>query len=212
MRISGATGPAASEGPAAREPSPPRRRRAGGTATSAFGVSRLESHDSTEFYRRFTAPVVCDDDAVCHPDDRPVVDQLVVGDIRDWPDAVAPGSVALVVTSPPYYSGKEYEAAMGEGHVPASYTDYLAMLSSVLGACARALEPGGRMAVNVANLGRKPYRSLSADVIGILQDDLGLLLRGELIWQKGAGANGSCAWGSFRSAANPVLRDITERV
>ena len=77
---------------------------------------------------------------------------------------------------------------------------------------ARKLEPGGRIAVNVANLGRKPYRSLSADVIRILQDDLGLLLRGELIWQKGEGACGSCAWGSFRSAANPVLRDISERV
>jgi site-specific DNA-methyltransferase (adenine-specific) len=75
----------------------------------------------------------------------------------------------------------------------------------------RTLEPGGRIAVNVANLGRKPYRSLSADVIRIFED-LGLLLRGEIIWQKGEGANGSCAWGSFRRAANPVLRDITERV
>jgi site-specific DNA-methyltransferase (adenine-specific) len=64
----------------------------------------------------------------------------------------------------------------------------------------------------VANLGRKPYRSLSADVIRILQDELGLLLRGELIWQKSEGASGSCAWGSYRSAANPVLRDLTERV
>ena len=78
--------------------------------------------------------------------------------------------------------------------------------------CARKLEPGGRIAVNVANLGRKPYRSLSADVIRILQDDLGLLLRGELIWQKGEGRPAGPAWGSFRSAANPVLRDITERV
>ncbi|MCZ7535630.1 MAG: site-specific DNA-methyltransferase [Acidimicrobiia bacterium] len=74
------------------------------------------------------------------------------------------------------------------------------------------LEPGGRIAVNVANLGRKPYRSLSSDVVRILQDELGLLLRGELVWQKAEGASGSCAWGSFRSAANPVLRDITERV
>src|SRR4029079_19073531 len=78
--------------------------------------------------------------------------------------------------------------------------------------CARKLEPGGRIAVNVANLGRKPYRSLSADVIRILQDDLKLLLRGEVIWRKGEGAAGNCAWGSFRMAANPVVRDITERV
>ena len=69
--------------------------------------------------------------------------------------------------------------------------------------CVRKLEPGGRIAVNVANLGRKPYRSLSADVIRILEHDLGLLLRGELIWQKGEGASGSCAWGSFRSACQP---------
>jgi site-specific DNA-methyltransferase (adenine-specific) len=33
-----------------------------------------------------------------------------------------------------------------------------------------------------------------------------------VVWQKGEGASGSCAWGSFRSAANPVLRDVTERV
>ena len=78
--------------------------------------------------------------------------------------------------------------------------------------CVRTLEPGGRIAVNVANLGRKPYRSLSADVIAILQDRLGLLLRGEVIWHKAKGASGSCAWGSFRSPANPVLRDLTERV
>ena len=75
----------------------------------------------------------------------------------------------------------------------------------------RVLEPGGRIAVNVANLGRKPYRSLSSDVMRILED-LGLLLRGEIIWQKGKSTSGSCAWGSFRSPANPVLRDITERV
>jgi site-specific DNA-methyltransferase (adenine-specific) len=86
------------------------------------------------------------------------------------------------------------------------------MLTDVFAESARKLEPGGRIAVNVANLGRKPYRSLSADVIRILEHDLGLLLRGELIWQKGEGATGSCAWGSFRSAANPVLRDISERV
>ncbi|MCB1261355.1 MAG: site-specific DNA-methyltransferase, partial [Acidimicrobiales bacterium] len=46
----------------------------------------------------------------------------------------------------------------------------------------------------------------------ILQDRLGLLLRGEIIWRKAEGSSGSCAWGSFQSASNPVLRDLTERV
>jgi site-specific DNA-methyltransferase (adenine-specific) len=74
------------------------------------------------------------------------------------------------------------------------------------------LEPGGRIAINVANLGRKPYRSLAGDVTTILQDDLGFLLRGEIVWIKADGASGNCAWGSYASAANPVLRDLTERI
>src|SRR5260370_6475753 len=121
-------------------------------------------------------------------------------------------SVALVVTSPPYFAGKEYEEALGVGHVPGTYFDYLEMLRDVFAECARKLEPGGRIAVNVANLGRRPYRSLSSDIIRILQDDLRLLLRGEVIWQKARGSAGSCAWGSFQRPANPVLRDLTERV
>ena len=96
--------------------------------------------------------------------------------------------------------------------MPATYANYLDMLEAVFAECVRKLEPGGRIAVNVANLGRKPYRSLSSDVIWILQDRLGLLLRGELIWLKSRGAAGSCAWGSFQRPANPVLRDLTERV
>ena len=86
------------------------------------------------------------------------------------------------------------------------------MLRDVFAECARKLEPGGRIAVNVANLGRRPYRSLASDVVHILQDDLHLLLRGEVVWQKARGSAGSCAWGSFQRPANPVLRDLTERV
>jgi site-specific DNA-methyltransferase (adenine-specific) len=68
------------------------------------------------------------------------------------------------------------------------------------------------MCVNVANLGRKPFRSLAGDVARILQDDLGLLLRGEVVWIKAKGAAGNCAWGSFQSPTNPSLRDVTERI
>ncbi len=121
-------------------------------------------------------------------------------------------SVALVVTSPPYFAGKQYEEALGQGVIPASYAEYLRLLAGVFAECKRVLEPGGRIAVNVANLGRKPYRSLSADVVAILDDDLRMLLRGEVVWRKAGGATGSCAWGSYRSPTNPVLRDVTERV
>lgn len=180
------------------------------TATSGFGSGKRESHDSTSFYERFTPPVVSGDETVEAP---VAVDQLFCADARTMtPDQVADRSVALLVTSPPYFTGKEYETDMAAGHVPSSYVEYLEIIHDVLAICLPKLEPGGRMAINVANLGRKPYRSLSADVISILQDDLGMLLRGEIIWQKARGAGGSCAWGSFRSPQNPVLRDVTERV
>jgi site-specific DNA-methyltransferase (adenine-specific) len=120
-------------------------------------------------------------------------------------------SVALVVTSPPYFAGKEYEESLGENGVPATYFEYLDMLHDVFAECKRVLEPGGRIAVNIANLGRRPFRSLSADVTQIFQD-LGLLLRGEVVWWKGRAAGGSCAWGTFQRPSNPVLRDVTERI
>jgi DNA modification methylase len=178
------------------------------TSTSAFGVGRRESHDATAFYSRFEMPAITDGDVVAQPT---VVDKIITGDARDMRE-VASGSVALVVTSPPYFAGKAYEEELGEGHIPASYLEYLEMLYEVFRECVDKLEDGGRIAVNVANLGRRPYRSLSADVIDILQNRLHLLLRGEIIWQKARGAGGSCAWGSFQSPMNPVLRDLTERV
>lgn len=189
------------------------------TATSRFGASRREGHDASAFYARFTPPVLSDDDTVARgPDfDAELAERLgdgcFCGDARqmaELPDA----GVALVVTSPPYFVGKSYEDAVAAGadsRIPTSYFDYLDMLRDVFAECARVLEPGGRIAVNVANLGRKPYRSLSGDVAKIFEE-LGLLLRGEIVWQKSKGSSGSCAWGSFRSPSNPTLRDTTERI
>ncbi len=189
------------------------------TKTSAFGAGKREGHDASAFYDRFVAPELSDDETVNRP--ASLITELGPGrcflgtsaDMQQLPD----NSVALVVTSPPYFVGKEYELAIAgasgaPGTIPETYVDFLAMLRDVFAECKRVLEPGGRIAVNVANLGRKPYRSLSTDVITILQDDLGLLLRGEVIWKKAEASGGSCAWGSFAKASNPVLRDLTERV
>ncbi|MGA2806006.1 MAG: site-specific DNA-methyltransferase [Acidimicrobiales bacterium] len=71
------------------------------------------------------------------------------------------------------------------------------------------LEPGGRAVVNVANLGRRRYVSL-ADHVTAIMEDLKFLSRGQVIWLKGRGASGSCAWGSWRSASNPTFRDLHE--
>jgi site-specific DNA-methyltransferase (adenine-specific) len=179
------------------------------TSTSSFGVSGRESHDASGFYERFRPPEISEDRAIAPP--KPIDEPFQLGDARHM-GAVEDGSVALVVTSPPYFAGKLYETELERDGIPSSYLEYLGLLREVFAECVRTLEPGGRLAINVANLGRRPYRSLASDVITILEQDLGLLLRGEIVWQKGEGASGSCAWGSYRSASNPVLRDVTERV
>ncbi len=67
---------------------------------------------------------------------------------------LASNSVALMITSPPYHVGKDYDT-------DASFDEYMAMLSRVFAEVLRVLEPGGRAVVNVANLGRRPYLPLS---------------------------------------------------
>lgn len=196
----------------ADDTAPRARRSRRTTATSAFGASRREGHDASAFYARFRTPDLSDDETLADPSAVETIrNRIFVGDSRNMSE-IPDGSVGLVVTSPPYFAGKAYEESLGEGHIPADYVEYLDMLGDVFDECRRVLEPGGRMVVNVANLGRRPFRSLAADVIGILQDDLGLLLRGEIVWLKQRGSSGSCAWGSYRSATNPVLRDTTERL
>jgi site-specific DNA-methyltransferase (adenine-specific) len=177
------------------------------TVTARFGSGRRESHDASGFYDRFIAPQLSTDASIMRPRK---VDVVYHGDARDMA-SVESNSIALVVTSPPYFAGKQYEESLGQGGVPATYFEYLGLLRDVFAECRRVLEPGGRIAVNVANLGRRPYRSLAGDVTAILQD-LGLLLRGEVVWWKGRAAGGSCAWGSYQHPSNPVLRDVTERI
>ena len=163
------------------------------SSTREFGAGGRESHDSSSFYSRFPSPVWSDDDFVQKAEH--ITDPLLVcGDSRrmtELPD----NSVALVVTSPPYFVGKLYEQ---KPDASSSYAEHLQLLHDVFQESKRVLEPGGRIAVNVANLGRKPYRSQSSDVIRILQDDLGFHLRGEIIWRKSAAASGNCAWGLVR--------------
>src|SRR4051812_23951676 len=106
-----------------------RRRRP--TATSSFGVSKREGHDASAFYARFTPPEVSDDRMVNEPKVR---DEIIVGDSRQMTD-VADASVALVVTSPPYFAGKAYEEVLGQDHVPADYLSYLEMLEDVFAEC-----------------------------------------------------------------------------
>jgi site-specific DNA-methyltransferase (adenine-specific) len=187
-----------------------------GTVTATFGVGRREQHDATGFYKRFDPPTISDSAIVTPTDARNFPEfggrgRLVLSPAQfvDLPDC----SVALWLSSPPYFSGRQYEEELGVGHVPASYLEYLDMLHAALVEAWRVLEDGGRLCLNLAGLGRRPYRPLPSDAWRIL-DDIGFLARGEIVWVKGEGASGSIAIGSLGAgkASNPVLRDVTERV
>ena len=125
---------------------------------------------------------------------------IINGDSRKLP--IPDNCVHLVVTSPPYNASKAYDEDL-------SLTEYLGLLHEVFSECYRILAPGGRMVVNVANLGRKPYIPLASH-INLIMHEIGFMHRGEVIWDKSASAGSSCAWGSFQSASNPCLRDIHE--
>jgi site-specific DNA-methyltransferase (adenine-specific) len=109
-----------------------------------------------------------------------------------------------MVTSPPYNVTKEYDHDL-------SLDEYRGLLKKVFGQVYRKLVTGGRACVNVANLGRKPYIPLHSYIIEDMLN-IGFLMRGEIIWNKASSSSPSTAWGTWLSAANPILRDIHEYI
>ena len=110
----------------------------------------------------------------------------------------------LMITSPPYNVTKDYDDDL-------TLREYLDLLENVFSETYRVLVNGGRACVNIANLGRKPYIPLATYITQMMQQ-IGFLMRGEIIWNKGAAAGTSMAWGSWQSASNPVLRDVHEYI
>ena len=104
--------------------------------------------------------------------------------------------VHLMVTSPPYNVGKEYDADL-------SMDEYLNLIAKVMRETYRVLVDGGRACVNVANIGRKPYIPLHAYVIQIAAK-IGFFMRGEIIWDKGMSGS-STAWGQLAFAFEPHI-------
>ncbi|OGO25830.1 MAG: SAM-dependent methyltransferase [Chloroflexi bacterium RBG_16_54_11] len=178
----------------------------GRTTTSSFGIAGRASHDSAPFYAGrlyHDQPQESITEFAENPLPESCLDRLFCCSSESMPE-LPDNSIHLMVTSPPYNVGKDYDADL-------TMPEYLAMLERVWAEVFRVLVPGGRACINVANLGRRPYIPLHAWITqSMLQ--LGYLMRGEIIWNKAASASPSTAWGSWRSAANPTLRDVHEYI
>ena len=176
------------------------------TQTTSFGSIVRESHNSKKFYnsKMFTDFEV--DKNVEYVENEIPKDDLdrFYCKSSEVMEEIPDNSVHLMITSPPYNVGKEYENEL-------TLDEYSQLLSGVFSEVYRKLVTGGRACINIANIGRKPYIPLHAMIIEIMLD-IGFLMRGEIIWDKSASGGGSCAWGSWMSASNPVLRDYHEYI
>ena len=176
------------------------------TETSRFGIPARICHDASRFYTsRLYEDVKGEKEDV--PNETPLSpEQLnqIYCKSCEYMDELPENSVHLVVTSPPYNASKEYDNDL-------NLDEYLDILKRVWMEIYRVLVPGGRLCINIANLGRKPYIPIHNYLINEMQS-LGFLMRGEIIWNKAASASVSTAWGSWRSASNPVLRDVHEYI
>jgi len=180
--------------------------RKGGTKTSSFGSPGRINHDSSAFYTSKLYEGLATEGKAKHVE-MPVPTQFLdrifcktSENMAELPD----NSIHLMVTSPPYNVGKEYDENL-------TLQEYRQFLKRVWKEVYRVLVPGGRACINIANLGRKPYIPLHAFIIGDMLE-LGYLMRGEIIWNKAASSSPSTAWGSWLSAANPTLRDVHEYI
>jgi len=182
----------------------PKRKFSSNTATTSFGSPGREGHDSSSFYgtRLYADQPPAESEAYV---ENPIENTDVIfnhssEEMKELPD----NSVHLMVTSPPYNVGKDYDEDL-------TLEEYLVFLQRVWKETYRVLVPGGRACINVANLGRKPYIPLHAFIMRDMIN-LDFLMRGEVIWDKAASASTSTAWGSWQSASNPTLRDTHEYI
>ena len=188
-------------------PRKPKSTRKRPTSTSSFGTNGRTSHDSSEYYARALQPKYRHNLEKTPEPEHPLTysefDRFIAHsseNMIELPDR----SIHLMVTSPPYNVGKDYDEDL-------THEQYMQLIGSVMQETFRVLVDGGRALVNIANLGRKPYIPLHAYVIE--QASLaGFHMRGEIIWNKSAGAGTSTAWGSWMSPSNPTLRDTHEYI
>ena len=85
----------------------------------------------------------------------PTTQSLLLGDARDLLSTVSDASVHLIVTSPPYWTLKEYPTREGQLGNVSDYDMFIKELSKVWTECLRVLVEGGRLVIVVGDVSLK---------------------------------------------------------
>ena len=174
------------------------------TKTYEFGMKKRENHNSDKFYNLNIYSKKVETKKIVNQEFPNNLKNKIFNKSSEDMSEIPDNSVHLIITSPPYNVAKEYDKNL-------TLEEYFDLLYRVFKECYRVLCDGGRACINIANIGRKPYISLTRGVYEIMES-IGFLSRGEIIWNKSASAGVSTAWGSWCSASNPVLRDVHEYI
>jgi len=127
------------------------------------------------------------------------LDRIITGDVLEVMAQVPENSVHLVITSPPYNVGKNYD----NHNDRMDYQEYLDWLEKVWRETKRVLVPGGRFALNIAPTGIKDFVPIHHDFTNQMRK-IGMKFRTEILWYKQTMLKRT-AWGSFKSPANPHI-------
>jgi DNA modification methylase len=137
------------------------------------------------------------------------VNRIIQGDCLEIMSTFPDCFVDLIVTSPPYNAGKEYENILTE-------KEYCDFINPIVAEMSRVLKTDGRFAINVVfNINRVEQEGKSVlfpflSWIDAIRENK-LNLKENIIWDQ---QNSGCetAWGSWKSASAPHIRHMTENI
>jgi len=137
---------------------------------------------------------------------------VVIGDSSRM-DLVAPDSVHLVVTSPPYFDARDYAVSNQIGH-GGSLDGYLCGMEQVLRECFRVLRPGRKLCLNISDLPLRGDNGVEWLPLGPLLLrlclDVGFRLADRIIWDKTP--KKGFHYGSLPYPPSPLICDSMEYV
>ena len=135
-----------------------------------------------------------------HPFPTEWANKIICDDSEKILQKIPANSVDLILTSPPYNFGLDYQG----GQDTAYWEDYFKKLFAIFKECIRVTKYGGRIIINVQPLFSDyiPSHHIISDFFRQHK----LIWKGEIVWEKN---NYNCkytAWGSWRSPSNPYLK------